>query len=84
MASLTLRMALFFAFAAFLVVQCSSDSSEQLEEPSDEIKRQLSSPEMLEDGPSDRRKRSSLLAHESKPPSHRPAPSIRPGAPPGK
>uniref|UniRef100_A0A914GZV7 Secreted protein n=1 Tax=Globodera rostochiensis TaxID=31243 RepID=A0A914GZV7_GLORO len=66
MGTLNLRAALFFAFAAFLVVQCSCDSSEQFEEPSDEIKRQLSSPEMLEDGPempsdgpSDRRKRSS-------------------------
>uniref|UniRef100_A0A914H3D1 Uncharacterized protein n=1 Tax=Globodera rostochiensis TaxID=31243 RepID=A0A914H3D1_GLORO len=36
MASLTLRMALFFAFAAFLVVQCSSDSSESSSDTSDE------------------------------------------------
>uniref|UniRef100_A0A914HTJ9 Uncharacterized protein n=1 Tax=Globodera rostochiensis TaxID=31243 RepID=A0A914HTJ9_GLORO len=79
MASQTLRMALFLAFAAFLVVQCScDDSSEQVEfgEPSDEIKRQLSSPEKLAEGPSDRRKRSSVLAHESKPPGRRLAPSL--------
>ncbi|KAI3415502.1 hypothetical protein GPALN_005105 [Globodera pallida] len=82
MASLTLRVALLLVFAALLVVQCSSDSSEQLEEPSDEIKQ---SPEMPSDEPSaDRRKRSSVLAHESKPPGHRPAPSTRPGGPPGK
>ncbi|KAI3415487.1 hypothetical protein GPALN_005090 [Globodera pallida] len=82
MCALTLRTALFFAFAAFLVVQCSCDSSEQLEEPSDEIKQ---SPEMPSDEPSaDRRKRSSVLAVESKPPGHRPAPSTRPGGPPGK
>ncbi|KAI3415478.1 hypothetical protein GPALN_005081 [Globodera pallida] len=71
MASLTLRVALLLVFAALLVVQCSSDSSEQLEEPSDEIKQ---SPEMPSDEPSgDRRKRSSVMAVESKPPGHRPA-----------
>ncbi|KAI3415485.1 hypothetical protein GPALN_005088 [Globodera pallida] len=67
MGTLNLRAALFLAFAAFLVVQCSGDSSEQFEEPSDEIKRllsspempsELSSPEMPSDEPSDRRKRS--------------------------
>ncbi|KAI3415497.1 hypothetical protein GPALN_005100 [Globodera pallida] len=85
MASLTLRVALLLVFAALLVVQCSSDSSEQLEEPSDEIKQLLSSPEMPSDEPSaDRRKRNSVLAVKSKPPGHRPAPSTRPGGPPGK
>ncbi|KAI3415463.1 hypothetical protein GPALN_005067 [Globodera pallida] len=58
MGTLNLRAALFLAFAAFLVVQCSGDSSEQVEEPSDEIKQLLSNPEMPSDEPSDRRKRS--------------------------